>query len=82
MEAQYVQLTSYNIPASRMLMDGGHWAVWDTIWNQIRLPGAVREDVRGLKRSPFGGPRSAVEISQREVPHHIRPRHRQPQQEV
>ena len=25
-EAQYVQVSSHNIPASRMLMDGGHWA--------------------------------------------------------
>ena len=25
-EAQYVQVSSHNIPASRMLMNGGHWA--------------------------------------------------------
>ena len=31
MEAQYVQVSSYNIPTSRMLMDGGHWAGWDPI---------------------------------------------------
>ena len=32
MEDQYVRVSSYNIPASRMLIDGGHWAGWDSIW--------------------------------------------------
>ena len=52
-EAQYVQVSSYNIPASRMLMDRGHWNGWNPIWDQIRLPGAVRGRP-GPQKGPSG----------------------------
>ena len=29
MEAQYIPVSTYNIPDSRQLMDGGHLAYWD-----------------------------------------------------
>ena len=32
MEAQYIPVSTYNIPDSRQLMDGGHLAYWDPFW--------------------------------------------------
>ena len=52
-EAQYIQVSAYNIPVSRMPVDRGHWAGWNPIWDQIRLPGAVRGHL-GHKGGPSG----------------------------
>jgi len=64
MEAQYIPVSTYNIPHSRQLMDGGHLACWDSIWvvwNVWRTSGAPKRDLFP-KCCPFGGPRSAVEV--------------------
>ena len=37
----------------QMLMDRGHWAGWNPIWDQIRLPGAVRGRP-GPQKGPSG----------------------------
>ena len=61
MEAQYIPVSTYNIPDSRQLMDGGHLAYWDPIWvvwNVWRTPvalhylaGASRQHQRDLGSS-------------------------------
>ena len=62
MEAQYVPLSTYNIPASRGLMDGGHLACWA----QMRPLGAAQgppgppKGPFWTKTGPFGGHRSRV----------------------
>ena len=61
MEAQYIPVSTYNIPYSRQLMDGGHLACWDSIWvvgNVWRTPGAAKRDLLP-KTVPFWGPREA-----------------------
>ena len=52
-EAQYIQVSAYNILVSRMPVDRGHWAGWNPIWDQIRLPGAVRGRP-GPQKGPSG----------------------------
>ena len=58
MEAQYIPVSTYNIPYSRQLMDGGHLACWDSIWvvwNVWRTPGAPKRDLLP-KMLPLWGP--------------------------
>ena len=58
MEAQYIPVSTYNIPDSRQLMDGGHLAYWDPIWvvwNVWRTPGAPKRDLLP-KTVPLWGP--------------------------
>ena len=58
MEAQYIPVSTYNIPYSRQLMDGGHLACWDSIWvvwNVWRTPGAAKRDILS-QNWPFWGP--------------------------
>ena len=64
MEAQYIPVSTYNIPYSRQLMDGGHLACWDSIWvvwDVWRTQGPPK-GIFCPKRCPFGGPSSAVEV--------------------